>query len=532
MAPGSTLAAREAIRAHEPRQPEIDDFSGAQRRIEAAQKNMNFPGAPGLEQRRAEVLARAKSTPTFFIRTPEYEPASDDIGHYRHRITSTDFPWTVLEQHLSFFARAPYKGRQSLLREGYLYAEDPKLAYALVSLVQPHHLFDEERIWVHRDSELMHAVREEGRYVFSDGPYEGTPVRLLLFDRIGAGERPESEPLHRDFRELLYREGFEQARVTHIGKDALVAELRYGNSWIPTLLESNGAALDVVVQAIPPAVAADVAVHKREALRRIKGVQMLRGAMLAQIEEQLPFDEPVREVDQEDGKLRRSWAWVYSTGQDSYRIRQDRYRVFDPQGRPFVPQVCLDFLLDSFERAAGTWWRPVEEPRGRTIGELDFERYVPRNELRRSDRFVRFAGEHPEWFERWAVPANEWVPMGEKQRFFSYLAEHADEFAPGDMVLVKGKVPWDPKNEHTHAFFVYEVDPITGVPIAVAGNAWIPSVWSWETEARRTPLRSIRHRIRPRPALLEKLIAAGQEAAPSPPPLAPNMERTTSMLLP
>ncbi len=69
---------------------------------------------------------------------------------------------------------------------------------------------------------------------------------------------------------------------------------------------------------------------------------------------------------------------------------------------------------------------------------------------------------------------------------------------PGDIVVLRGRAKWDEYAVvHTHTFFIYESDPVTGVPILIAGNAGRPRLLTWDTEMERAPRRSIRHRIRP-----------------------------------
>jgi hypothetical protein len=114
------------------------------------------------------------------------------------------------------------------------------------------------------------------------------------------------------------------------------------------------------------------------------------------------------------------------------------------------------------------------------------------------------------------------IELGDRDAFFGYLAEHADDFSPGDAILIKGKTPWDPFHVHFHSFFIYESDPVTGMPLVVVGNAGRPSIRSWETEVRRTPKRSILHRIRFSTEWLESI--ASVQPLDSVPPLAAGPE--------
>lgn len=499
------------------RTPVSPPSSPAQRAFDGALAQPALPGAPGFEAVRGRLLMRAKGEPTFFVRTPEPEPTTNEVvNHYRSRLASTRYPWDVLEQLLPRFRARPDLGRSVLLRDGYLYAEDPELAFALVSQISAEDLFDDARIWIQRGDRLMRARRQRGRYVYVDGRFEGLPVKLLMFDRLGTGDVPHSPALHRDFRTLAYRLGFDRARILHVTERHLVVELRYaGKLWVPTLLRSDGPHLELAVELGGPKLEA----VRAGALARRRAVQALRHAMLLQVQERLPFDEPRHEVGQEDGKLRRSFSYVYREGRDSYRVRADRYPVFDIRGRPLAPQVCIDFLLDTIERASGTWWRNQGEVREVKRGRWSFADFVPRDRLRRAKSFINFAKSHPDLFEAEEIPRKARAMQGDKPRFFGYLAQHADLFQPGDIALIRGPTPWDRRREHYHSFFIYETDPVSGVPIAIAGNAGAPAIWSWESEARRTPERTLRVRIRPSLGLLERVAGPAPRLAPEPPPL-------------
>lgn len=73
---------------------------------------------------------------------------------------------------------------------------------------------------------------------------------------------------------------------------------------------------------------------------------------------------------------------------------------------------------------------------------------------------------------------------------------------------------------HYHSFFIYESDPVSGIPIAIVGNAGVPSLRVWNTEMRRTPRRSIWHRVRPQLHWLESVVPAGGAENIEPAPLA------------
>jgi hypothetical protein len=226
--------------------------------------------------------------------------------------------------------------------------------------------------------------------------------------------------------------------------------------------------------------------------------------MRDQVVEALPFDEPKTEFGQEDGKLRQHWNWAYRYGRTQFEYNDDRYKVFDLVGRPRVPQVCIDFITDTFERAGGSWFRPRGEARERIPGNLDFSQLGIDNE-RSVERFVEFAKAHPDWFDVFDVPEEERVPYARRADFFAHLYEHRDRYRPGDIVTIYGLR--DDDKMHYHSFFVYDRDPVTGAPSLVAANAGRPRIRPWEAEMITAPLRSIRARIRPKLDWLERVTA-------------------------
>lgn len=500
-------------------------FQAAKQLIGAALARTGLKGAPEFDRQRAQIVGRAKGEPVVFVRTPQFNSNdSQEAKYYQARFASEWKIWPRLVSARKVFLDSPTLGRASLLREGYLYAESPNEAFSLVSLVGMDWLFSEARVWLERGEVLMHAERRErGEYYFSDGPLKDSVVRLMHLDRMGVGEGPTEPALHRDFRALQYRLHFDRAKVTHLSETELVAELRYGEKlWVPTLLRSTGAHLDLAAEAVAPAQVSALRAYRSEQALRQNGLQALREAILGLVREGMPFDEPKTEVGQEDGKLRGEWRRAYLEGRDTYKYRDDRYQVFDKQGRPLVPQVCVDFLVDSFERASGTWWKPKgAAERELTQGALDWGSL--RTELRRARGLVALGQTHPEWFEVWEVPEAERIELGYKEKFFNYLEQNAGSFRAGDIILIRGLTPWDEEEMHTHSFFIYETDPVTGIPILIAGNAWRPQIWSWEAEARRTPKRTVRYRMRPTLEFL-KLLAGSRRFSEAPPPVAPVME--------
>jgi hypothetical protein len=485
-------------------------------RILAVLDEPTLPGTPELDLLRARLLSDVKAEPVLFTQRPGYAESGDAaVLSYRRWLERTRHPMSVLGQLMPFVIAKPEVGRDVLLRDGYLYAESAVLAGALVSVVRAEHLFREPEIWIQRGERLLRARRDGKVYRYVDGAQQDEVVTLLLFDRVGSGPVPEA--VHRDLRALRDRLHFNRLQVLHQTEGSMVVELFYGDRGVVTLLESHGAHVSLACEMPAPELASEIRVLRERGDRRLKAVRALQSAIALQIDDRLPFDEPRHERGQEDGKMRPLWIWAYLEGRADYDIRLDTYPVFDARGRPHVPEVCVDFLLDTLERAGGTWWRARGEPRERVAGRFDFDQFA-RTELRRAPAFVAFARAHPEWFEVLEVGAADQHEMGD-EAFFEYLEQHGSDFSPGDMVLIAGRAPWDPSNTiHYHSFFVYESDPVSGMPTLVAGNPGHPRLVAWQWEARRTPKRSLRFRIRPDTDWLVAIVnpVTGEQLLPPP----------------
>lgn len=472
-------------------------------------------GAPGLEARRAELLGRAKADPVVFLRTP-VEPAAQtpEIAHYRSLIAGARAPAAVLVDLYPTLRRRPAVAQEVLLREGYLYAESPALAVAMVDLIELRHLFDAPELLLARGANTLRLRRDELDYRYVDGPDAGAKASLLLFDRVWpVGEEP-GPPLHRALDDLIETEGVDRVRIERWTEGGVLARLRYGAEWVDAVLDHEGPRLTLGCELVRPEQAEAVELARSLARRRRAVLRAQRGAIEAAVAEALPFDEPTTEEGQQDGNLRPHWRWAYEHGWDQYRFNDDKYPVFDAAGRPRVPQVCIDFVFDTLERASGTWWARRDQERRRIVGRLDFSALGIDNQ-RSVERFVSFAWSHPEWFDAYDLTADERVRFADRERFFAYLAAHADGFIPGDVVTIHG-----PRGDedHYHSFFVVAADPVTGMPILLAANAGRPRLRTWEQELRNAPKRSIRSRVRPRLDWLEAHLGPSEQALLAPAP--------------
>jgi hypothetical protein len=473
------------------------------------------------DEARAELLARAKGEPVVFVRTPEYLPTqSSAVRGYRKTLLSARFPWDVAGRLDARLRHTRRIARQVWLRDGYLYADRPDLGWALWERVRLEHVFDEPKLVIERGGEQLEVAKQGTRYVYESGADKGKPARLLLFDRVGVAGEDLGAPLHRDVRSLKHELGFERMRILHASETRMLAELRYGKIWVKTVLEAKGPKLSVACEMVP-ADTKDALAEERRRLGKEERVQSaFREAMLVQISEALPFDEPRKEWGQQDGHLRFHWEKAYLRRQEHYTFNFDRYSVFSATGEPLAPQVCIDFITETLERSSGTRYRGRGAPPGRERGAVDVNEWLGLNR-RQVPRFIDYAQKHEDVFESETLSTERQTPYTFKQRFYRNLTRDADSYPPGTIVVIRGFAPWDFYSvPHYHAFFVYENDPVTGTPILLAGNAGKPRVQSWDQVMAKAPQRAIRYRIRPR---IEWWASRIQQkpapARPGPPPL-------------
>lgn len=476
-------------------------------RIAAVLQTPSLPGAPRLEKNRALVMARGKAEPVLFVQEPKFTgKKTPGIEARRKSLLTASSPREVNLKLAKHFRGAVPLGRDVFLRDGYFYTDDPGSARVLTVLIGLEHLFLEKEIWLERGSERYVVQRNrEGRYVYASGPEKGLPAQLLLFDRVGPKGVDYGPPLHVDVRELAHRLGFEQMRVRHLGETELVAELRYGEEWIEAVLIRRGAELELDCHVIDSERAPQLGRARDEAYRRAAVLRALREAILTQVKAQIPFDEPRTEIGQQDGELRRVWREAYLSGKTKYEFNGDEYPVFDRQGTPLAPQVCVDFITETFERATGMHWTTRGEKPEHVRGSLDFSALLG-HERRRESGFRDYAAKNAEQFQLLSFPQRQWIPFEKEWKFFRFIRDHRSELRSGDVVVIKGKTPWDRIEDHTHTFFIYESDPVTGMPILLAGNSGRPRLIGWDTEMMRAPKRSIRHRIRPNSEWLYDLV--------------------------
>lgn len=468
-----------------------------------------LPGAPLFDANRREILGRARGEPLVLLREPqakadgELEPALVASRRAFEKARPGSRVWELARRH----RRDPRALRDLVLREGYVYSSDPHDALGLVTALTITDLFDEPEVWMTRAG-ATHAMRREARkrevlYRFVDGPEAGRAADLLFGDRVALRKEELSAPLHRDMSALADDLGFDRARITHRTEGALVADLRFGGRWAKAVLDSEGAVLRLSCFAEDAKAREEVrAIREADAPRR-RALAKLHEVVTDQVRSGLRFDRPEGEPTADrDGQLRPHWATAYFQSRTSFEFEGTTLPVFDSKGNVWPPQVCVDFILDTFERTSGTWYSPQGAKPSRLKGELDFNDIGIPNR-RAVLAFADFAETEPNLFEVRRFKGEERIQFGERSRFFAYLEENADEVRMGDVVAIHG-LKRD-ERIHQHAILVERTDPLTGFPYGLADQMKRPRRRTWEGIMAEAPKRSLLYRVRPTQALIEKM---------------------------
>jgi hypothetical protein len=450
---------------------------------------------------RAQLLGRTKGVPVLFLSQPE--PDQNDAAAGLREMLEALPGYATFDTVVGKVRGRPELARAVFLREGYLYTENPDLAvlYGTLTLSL---LFREPQLVIVRGAEQLGARRlNDGDYEYTNGDERGRRAKLLLFDRVAAAGAILSASRHVDLRALSRELGFDELTIARATTEQLAVEASYGDARIPMLFSMVGGKLSLGCEA-PGAERERVLAQRTQAQRAAQTQARLISVIKEQVDEGLPFDEPKTEDGQQDGRLRPEWRNAYLNGSSSFEFNGDRYAVFDSAGRPRPPQVCIDFVLDTFERAGGTWWLSRDQGRQRVLGRLQFD--DPGLENRRSvEHFIDFARGRGESFDVYELPPESRIPLRNRALFFAELYRARAQFRRGDIVAILG--PRDDERLHYHSFFIVDADPLSGMPTELAANAGRPRIRSWEGEMQNAPRRSILARIRPRAVWLEALLS-------------------------
>lgn len=496
-------------------QPSFDPVANgecAARRAEAS-KQAALPGAPKVANN-AVGFARVRSRAMLWRKEPKVSPQVERMNKAKQvalRLVRT--ARDLMEQREMKADR-----RKAVLAEGgYLFANEPLVALALMEQASLPKLFDEETLYLQRGVDIYELAHEpetkleKERFVYKGGPFDGEKAELLFGDRVAATRAElESHPsLVIDLRDLMNRSEFDRIKPVHLTETALVAEVRYGpGAWVPALLKLDGPKAELACEVLTPDLAAKKAKFVDANNPRRQAMDRVRATVRQMVREKIPFDAA---PDQKMGFLRKAWHRAYMAGWRSFAYEGKSREVYSSFGTAKPPQVCIDFLTDTWERASGTWFQPAKpgdpiEPEPKElVGAIDFDAMGVGN--RRSvAQFADFAMKQSDVFEVWEIPKKERIPFKKRDEFYQYLNDKQDMFRPGDMITVHGYK--EGGRPHYHSLIILEQDPITGVPSLVAGNAVFPREQSLEGILQISPKRSLKHRIRIKDDWLAKVAAA------------------------
>lgn len=496
--------------------PTLDEGDRCRARVKELEAAPALPGAPGFEQNRIAILGRARGEPMVFARAPaQVDPASLSPDAKRSfeafaKARPLGRVLGLVKRHRADKALL----RTLLLREGYTYAEEPADALALAADVKLPDLFDEPVVFLQRGARTHRLARvqekKDVRYVYDGGPLSGSTADLLFGDRVALTEAELTAPLHRDLAALSEELGFERASLARITEGAIVADLRFGERTVRAVIETEGASARLACIAENEDARAAVRAFREQEGPRLRALASVRESVTTIVSEKMRFDRPFEEKGPDrDGQLRPAWMTAYLQGRASFGYDGHSYPVYDSQGRAWPPEVCVDFVLDSFERAGGTWFRPKGEPMGRAVG-----RFTWIDDIRQVRGVIGFgerAEKHPELFEVRRFQGKERIQFGERVRFFQFLADHADEIRPGDVVAIHG-LKRD-ERIHQHAIFVERTDPITGFAYGLADQMKNPRRRTWEGIMAEAPKRSLLYRVRPKDPIFSAIDPGGPVAA-------------------
>lgn len=538
-APVAAPSGSAAARALEPSGSSIErnEDEACRARIQEVLSSPSAPGAPAYEANRIAILGRVKGQPLLWMQAPVETPdtsLTDAQRKLREKLRRE--PPGVRVVHLHQQTKNDRQSRRALvLREGYLFADDPADAAALVRLFTVHDLFDALELWLERGTDthrIVRVVEKRGRvaYLHRGGPLDGQEADLFLGDRLrenvtsGASSLPPV-PLHRALHGIADEVGFDRAIIAHRSASTgeVVLEARFGPGADGprgnVLARSEGAALRPVCTSFGGQ--EEAAAQRRRAEAYVAATAPHRAAIKAisasiddGVRDALRFDRPQQEetVDH-DGELRPVWQSAYLRGQTSYTYMDNTYPVFLSDGRPAPPEVCAEFVLDTYERAAGTWWAPRGQKPARLAGSLDFNHEGVKNR-RGVIALASYTSTHPELFSFTAVDPKDRIPFGEHTRYFSDLVARADQFASGGIVAIQGRKK--DGNIHQHAIFVERTDPLTGFPYGLADQMKRPRRRTWEGIMAEAPLRGLFWIARPTTALMQKISGETRAEVASP----------------
>ncbi len=437
-----------------------------------------------------ETSIRTKAAPYLFLERPEPAPDDSEAARIRRALIEERFPKRALRRLVRKCRDDRELLRRVVLCSGYLYAERPALARALVALIDLDNLFDRDEIFVHERGELRRLRRRGEDYVDAEGARQS----IVLGDRVAADPARLEDPLHLDLGAVRRETGAQRVVPLRFEPGRAGARLVFpGGYEAEALIEADGPRTKVACISGPQR---RLESARRDARRFWRWIDRIGDAAESMVEDRPGFDEPVDEPEgeQEDGKLRHEWLKAYYRGRLNFVYREEKYRVYNYRGRPAPPQVCIDFIFDTLERASGRWFKGRRKRPGLSPGFLDFSS-LEGLQRRQTPSVLEYAALPETPIRRYDVPDELQVPFRQRRRFAEAVARISDRIREGDVLVIHGLREED-MEPHYHTVLVLRRDPISGVPTLVAGNAGRPRIRSLAAAMRSAPRRMIKHRLR------------------------------------
>ena len=301
-----------------------------------------------------------------------------------------------------------------------------------------------------------------------------------------------AEPFAVDLGAVKDRYALERFRFTALLDGKLAAVLRFVDDPVERRGVFSDGGTDLTLECVA---GLDEAAAARERATAVQAWRsQLRRAVETQVAENLFFDEPEVEIGQQDGKLREQWSLAYFGREDTYEFNGVSYDVFDGDGTPMVPQVCIDFCLDTYERASGRWFLPRGQPPGRTEGFIVWNR-LDGFARRTVPKVVEWARTNPDVFDLYEVPEDDQAGFEDGVGWEAALLRLSPQLAEGDILVIYGLREED-MNYHYHSVVVHRQDPLSGLPAEVGVNAGHARVVTLRDAMENAPRRSIRYRLR------------------------------------
>ncbi len=435
------------------------------------------------------VTAEAKVRPVIYLKRPhasEDPKAASDLS----RLLQQKRPRKAVREILSEYANDKPFLRKMFLPEGYLFSDNAEIATAMAQETRLTDLYDEPIVYRQKNNITERLVRRGDHFVDPDG----AEATIYLNDRTALKSTFFSAPIHLDIKAVIQSTGAVRVLPKIVDRTAAEVDLIFpsGNRY-PALISL------VDDQTQVTCIEGDEDQLRKEKMsaeifrvRHEKIVEAVRNL----VAERPIFDEPKDEGEdvQEDGELRVAWKEAYFSHKKKFKYREVEYEVFDKAGNPIPPEVCVDFIVDTWERAFGTWYAKRSKPPSRIPGEIDF--YAVANLSRRHiASILTYALSEDTPFERYDVPQRKWIPLASYRRFIKNLVKLSLHFRVGDLLVIHGLRDED-EQEHFHTVLILSMDPITGIPVEVADNQGRPRISTLKTAMRAAPRRSIKYRLR------------------------------------